>query len=302
MHIAPVVLISHAAGPDGWIPAFRTLADCLERHPHLAVTVRAPGAALEHVSREEKALWGELDRDRIQWLAGGFSDPVLTALPPDAAALQLEREAVAMDAAGVAPAGLWVGDVWEPGLVSLAADLGLSYAFVSASLLDPVPFRPGPVERAGEAVMVAAVARTVPQGWPDDALAAVECGPDELEEMLSRLRGRIVTPDAYLASHAPGSGVEPRVVSATLPPQREAFYRELLVLTRDHAQRRPGRDGVLRLHSREHLLGEDTEEADRLLLDARRALDRSRHRGDTWVELRSLDWDADGLDEVWIGT
>lgn len=300
MHVAPIVLIPHASGTDGWTGALATLADCLDRHTALVITVRAPGAALEHLAREEKDLWNGLDQDRIRWLAGGFSDPVLTSLPPAAAALQLERETVAMDTARVTPTGLWVGDAWEPGLVSLAARSALPLVFLDAALLGRPPDRPGPVERAGEAIIAVPVLGSRPDTWSDDGLAVVQVEPPDLEEFVTRHRGQLTTPDFYLSDHLPGERIAPPLAAPARPPEREAFYRQLLVLTRDQGDRRAGREALLRLQSREYLLEGAGSEAE--LMDARIALDRSLHRGDTWVEVRDLDWDADGLSEVWIGT
>lgn len=302
MHIAPVVLIRHAAGAARWKEAVTALADCLSRHPHLEITVRLPGAALEHVVREDPTLWGDLDRSRVRWLAGGYSDPVLTSLPPGAASLQLEREAVAMDTAGVTPAGLWAGDAWEPGLVSLAAEKTLPLVFLDASLLDGHPDRPGAVDRAGEAVIVVPVRESLPAPWPHDGLVAVRVAAEDLEDWVGSRSGPIVTPDDYLADHPPGERLAPPVTSPVRHPERETFYRKLLLLTRDQGDRTTGRDALLRLQSRENLLDGEAADGDRALIEARRTLDRARHRGDSWVEVRDVDWDADGLSEIWIET
>jgi hypothetical protein len=302
MHIAPVVLIPHAGGPPGWLEDLETLSDCISRHPGLPVTVRIPGAALEHAIRKEPQLWRTLERESVLWLAGGYTDPVLTSLPPTAAVLQLERETVAMDAAGVTPGGLWAGNAWEPGLISLARGAALPLVFLDASLFDRLPERPGPVDRAGEAVIAIPVMASVPDSGPADSLAAVRIPASRLDDLVEGHAGRLVTPDGYLIDHPPGDRLAPPVASPDRHRERETFYRKLLVLTRDHADRSSGRDAVLRLQSREHLLEADSLEADGKLIESRVALDRARHRGDSWVEVRNVDWDADGMPEVWIET
>lgn len=300
MRLAPVVLISHAGGPAGWTGALESLAGALDRHPSLAVAVRAPGAALEYLARDRPGRWESLPRDRIEWLAGGYTDPILPSLPSDAASLQLERETVAMEAAGVTPTGLWVGDAWEPGIVDLARRYSLSLVFLDASLLDPVPDRPGPVERAGEAVLAVPVLSSAPTRGSDDGLAAVLVEAAELAAWAEAHRTSLDTPDSYLTRHLPGRKLAPAVTGPLRHACREAFYRELLMLTRDQGDRRPGREALLRLQSREYLV--DCAGSDAELLEARRALDRTRHRGESWVDMRDLDWDADGLEEDWIGT
>jgi hypothetical protein len=158
------------------------------------------------------------------------------------------------------------------------------------------------VDRAGQAVITIPVMESVPDSWPDDALATVRVAPADLRVLADRHPGRLVTPDAYLDDHLPGGRLAPPVVSPSRHPERETFYRKLLGVTRDQGDRSTGRDAVMRLQSREHLRQPGGPQPDRDLIDARRALDRARHRGDSWVEVREVDWDGDGLDEVWVET
>lgn len=304
MHIAPVVFIPHDVGPEGWSVALISLVDCFGRHPELPLTVRAPGALLEHAVRSEPDVWARLPSERILWLAGGFSDPVLTLLPPAAEALQLSREMTAMDAAGISPGGLWVGDGWEPGLVTTATRAGLPLVFFEAALLPDLPDRPGALERAGEARLGLPVAPSLPEmkDRAEDGLVAVRSTIAGLEDLIESHHGHLMAPDQYLASHPPSHRLAPVVSSPARHPDRETFYRKLLLLVRDQGDRSTGQDLVLRLQSREYLLEAEPDRADAELVAARRSLERSRHRGDTWVQMRQVDWDADGVDEIHLET
>jgi hypothetical protein len=304
MHIAPVVLVQHRLGPEGWSKALAAVAETLNRHPDLTLTVRASGAVLEHAVRSEPRTWGRLAIERILWLAGGYSDPVLTALPPAAERLQLTRESTAMDLAGIRAGGLWVGDAWEPGLVSTALREGHHLVFLSAALFRGLPERPGPVERAGEAVVAVPVTDSVPDDGVDssDGMVAVRVEPTDLEEFTTAHRAKLVSPDTYLADHLPGDRLAPRLASPARDPDRETFYRKLLLLVRDQGDRGTSRDVVLRLLSREYLLGGHPVDAYDDLVAARSSLDRAMHRGDTWALVSEVDWDADGIDEVHVET
>ncbi|HEX2154571.1 MAG TPA: hypothetical protein VHL52_11400 [Acidimicrobiia bacterium] len=57
MHIAPVVLVQHHLGPEGWSKALAAVAETLNRHSDLTLTVRASGAVLEHAVRSEPRTW-----------------------------------------------------------------------------------------------------------------------------------------------------------------------------------------------------------------------------------------------------
>lgn len=303
MHITPVVILPH--DPETWVKDFTAMAEVLEQHPQLPLTVRAPGAALEQIARDEPELWSRVTEHDVLWLAGGYSDPCLALLPKEARRLQLTRERTAMDIAGVEPAGLWVGVGWEQGLVTLASESGLPLVFLDETLFDDRPLRPGAVERAGDTVIAISVGESPPSDLGGDGLTAVQVPVNRLAAFLAGQRGRLLNPDVYLERHLPGPRLRPLVSTPALTPDNELVYRKLLMLTRDQRDRTTGQDDLMGLQSRSLFMDDDDETASsvhRRLLEARKTLDRSSHRGDSWVTITNVDWDADGVDEIQIET
>ncbi len=301
MRLAPVVVATHASGPEAWEEAISAVADCLDRHRDASVALRLPGVAVDHLAHQDRSVLGRLDPDRVLWLAGGFSDPLLTTIPTDAARLQLERERTAMEVAGLTPGGLWIDGEWEPALVSLARDAGHRFVFFPAGLLDEKTPTPGPIERAGTAVIGIPVLAEAPEGGTAE-LAAVAVAPPDLENFVSRHQAQVASAPRFLSEHGPGERLEPPLRVPTPHPAREQFYRKLILFTASQPGRRPVQDTLLRLQSRENLLEPDGGDPDVELLDATIALDRALRRGDNWVEVSDVDWDADGIDEVHIET
>lgn len=298
MHIAPVVHVPHSRGPEAWVEAVEEIGVVLESRPDLVVTVRMAGIALDHVRQTDA--WQRLPRERVRWLAGGMSDPVLPLLPPRARQTQLNREASVMESAGLVPAGLWLGDAWEPSLVELARESGHSRVYLDGSLFEGTPSRPGAIEWAGQVVIGVALAEDAPETEDEDGLAVIRVDSSALAELVASPGGRLLDVDAYLEDHLPGDRLEPRVSTPRLAPGREVFYRRLLLLTADQPQRRSGGDDVLLLQSREHLLDHAPDSLERLLA-VRTTLDTAR-RGDTWVDIQDVDWDADGVAEIHVET
>lgn len=300
MHLAPVVIVPHRDGPDEWEAAVVILAEVLGAHPHLPVTVRMPGAVVEHVSRTTPDSWAELTSHRVLWLAGGYADAVLAALPPGAVERQLARERTAMDGAGVTPGGIWFDAAWEPALVTVARRAGLPLVLFEAGLVDPVPERPGAIDRAGETVIAVPVVSEASPVAEGDGLTAIRVEAAGLAALVSRATGTLLNPEQYLSVHRPGARLTPHVATPARGPEVEPFYRKLLLLVGDQGDRSVSEDETLRLQSSEYVTGQGDHDAHRRLLEARLALDRATHRGDSWVEMAEVDWDADGMEEVHI--
>lgn len=301
MHVVPVVVATHASGPEAWERTVAAVAACLDRHSHASVVLRLPGAAIDHLAQEDRPLLDRLEADRVLWLAGGFSDPLVTGIGPEELRLQLDRERTAMEMAGITPGGLWVDGEWEPGLVSVARDAGHHLVFFFAELLaEPAP-SPGPIERAGAAVVGVPVSADRPD-VDGEGLAAVMVAPDALEEFLSEHGKHVTSVTRFLSEHGPGGRLAPRLSMPVPHPSRLGFYRKLMLRASVQPGRSPVSDALLRLQSREHLLDPAADDPEPDLLETAVALDRALKRGESWVEVKDVDFDADGVDEVYVET
>jgi hypothetical protein len=301
MHLTPVVVVPHVGEPEQWEAAVASLAVVLESHPDLPVVVRMSGAVIEHLTRTAPEGWKVLLDHPITWLAGGYSDPVLPLLPPAAVEAQLDREQPAMEGAGITPAGLWLGDAWEPGLVTVARRAALPVVYLDSAITGEGCERPAAVERAGETVIVVPVHRQVPD-HDGDGLVGIRVSPADLAGLVDRQGGRFLDHDSYLGIHRPGPKLSPGVVSPARSEHAEHFYRRLLLLIGEEGERSGPRDEILRLQSREFITGASRPFALDRLLEARTVMDNARYRGDAWVNSRVVDWDADGIDEIQLET
>ena len=303
MHLAPVVMVPHAVGPQGWSGALSRLVSVLTAHPHLPLTIRMPGAAIDHVRLNEPELFASLESNQLSWLAGGWSDPILAALPAAAAQSQIDREATAMAAAGIVPAGLWLDHSWEPGLIDFANENGFRILLVTRNLFETVTNSPGVVERAGTAAVVVPVLDSPPPGnQTGDGLVTVA---DRVEGISRIVKGRqfLTTPDRYLATHPVPGRVVLRSGAPGRSPEADVFFRKLLRIAADWGDRKSALDSVLSLQSREYVTdimpGADDQV---LLVKTRKEVDRVLHRGDSWVTSVEIDWDADALPETVLET
>ena len=119
MHLAPVVVIPHAAGPSGWEEAVGHLSASLAAHPDLHPTVRASGALIEHMAKE---LGLEADASGLM---------LLDAAAPGATLLKVEL----VEALERAFATTLVDLLHRRTMVGLGADFGVDIAAAAADAL-----------------------------------------------------------------------------------------------------------------------------------------------------------------------
>ena len=196
----------------------------------------------------------------VQWLRMGWSEADLTVLPEPARTLQLTREADALSAMGIDPTGFFA-TTWDPTLVPTPPDHGIDHVVVPA---DTAGY--GAADRFDRVLPVSEHPPDRRLRPPVDSPAFRSEPTDPSSEILYRKMLRLL---AGMGGRSPAA-----VVSHVLETQHHSTY--------------PGPiDPLLR------------RDLHRSLLRARHLLD-SRRRGDTWVEVERLDWDADGAEEVQI--
>ncbi len=157
MNTLSLLLILHAHQPLGnfdsvieenYRKSYLPFLDCFERHPGVAATLHYSGVLLEWLERHHPEYLDRLRRlreaRRIEFLGGGFYEPVLISLPePDRQAQLEQMQEYLENRFGERPCGIWLTErVWEPALPETLAAAGIAYTvlddthFLSAGL-DP---------------------------------------------------------------------------------------------------------------------------------------------------------------------
>jgi 4-alpha-glucanotransferase len=145
MNRVSLVLILHAHQPIGnfdsvleqnYRLSYLPFIECLERHPAVAVSLHYSGVLLEwldlnHLEYIER-LRALREAGSIEFLAGGFFEPILISIPDRdrQAQIGLLRDYIERRF-GERPRGLWLTErVWEPTLPESLARAGIEYTLV----------------------------------------------------------------------------------------------------------------------------------------------------------------------------
>jgi hypothetical protein len=251
-----------------------------------------------------------LDAERIEVVRTGYSEPWFPLLPDTEITRQLEREAASLNGRGLIPGPLWVTGPWSTRLPLTFAAAGVEALLIPADRLD--------VPRSGVVAHLDAVMPVIPvipaidrlEGFDGDDAVAVEIGFDELEEAASELAGRpgcdLTTTRAFLEAHRPSGRRRPSIddweARFASDPDRFVLHRKLVrLVTRVPDRLSPLTErAVLEAERSAPLVEGRLEVAHRAIIAARVAIDGERRRGDDWLNVSRLDWDADGADEVHV--
>ncbi len=143
-------LVLHDHQPVGQLPAVldaivaarhEPLIEALERCDAARVTLHLSGVLLEWLDRHHSRLLERLARltakGRIEWLGGGFYEPVLALIPYKDAVGQIEMSAGYLERrVGARPEGAWVTDgTWDPKVAELLVDGGARYCVLDEELI-----------------------------------------------------------------------------------------------------------------------------------------------------------------------
>ena len=142
------ILAVHCHQPVGNFPwvfeeayqsAYLPFLSALERHPKVKVVFHYSGSLLDWLGERHpefiKTLRGMFARGQVELLGGGYYEPILTMIPAQDAAGQLEKMNEILRRLGLTdhrgPAGTWLAErVWEPQLPSLLTQAGIRYTIV----------------------------------------------------------------------------------------------------------------------------------------------------------------------------
>ena len=149
-----LVLHNHQpVGNFGWViedvhrTAYEPMLGALERHPRIRLGLHYSGPLLDWLAAERPDFLARLHdlaaHDRVELLGGGYTEPILPALPHRDRIAQLRRMAVEVERiGGRRPRGAWLAErVWEPDLPASLVDGGYEW-----TILDDEHFRAASVD------------------------------------------------------------------------------------------------------------------------------------------------------------
>jgi hypothetical protein len=188
-----------------------SLADLLLKHPGLRLGLHLPGRVLDAAGRAApralEALRQATVAERLEWLGGGYHDPILL-LTPDSwrrTQIQMLRQALRNHMA-VEPRGAWLPEfVWDPNLIPGLVQAGFQYSVLKDWQIDPA-MQPGQPSRGGWHI-------TDEMGVPFRLLAAQD-------GLAALFRAGAVEEMLQLAIEGGGTGV---VDIPLLAPSRQGF-------------------------------------------------------------------------------
>lgn len=274
----------------------------------LPVTVMAEGRLLEALAQADVTV-----PTGLEWARCGWSAPWFPMLPETEIDRQLARESSAMAAIGVEPGPLYVGGPWLPPLVSSFVRNSVSAIMLPSTTLKRTGT--GVVAHLDNVLPVVGVSPLnieLPDATSSqvlDDLMVVHC--ETSDDVLDAV-GRFSTRPGYAISHV-GSHFFDHAASGRVhpfsndweedirTPEQMIHHRKLIRLV----TRLP--DRISDSTERAILIAEAGAPfegvapiAHEALVEARRAIDDERRRGQDWGKVTRLDWNADGRDEVHV--
>ncbi len=115
------------------VAPLEALAGMIQRHLHFRFGLFLPGRILESVARTSPRTLEVLRQagatGRIEWLGGGYHDPLFALIPDSSRKSQIQMLAATLrQHVGAQPHGVWLpGFVWDPSLVSSLLQSGFTY-------------------------------------------------------------------------------------------------------------------------------------------------------------------------------
>lgn len=110
--------------------------EVLEKYPKVRVSLHYTGSLFEWIEENHPKYFDKLrkllDRNQIEFMGGGFYEPLLPEVPKRDALGQIQMmQDYIKDKFGVVPRGMWLAErVWEPGLPSIIAQTGIKYVTI----------------------------------------------------------------------------------------------------------------------------------------------------------------------------
>jgi alpha-amylase len=149
---------------EAYTKAYLPFQEVFQSHPSMKITLHFSGVLyrwFEENHPEFLEAWAELGRKgKVEFLAGGFYEPLLTQIPEEDRRGQLSRmTGYLRERFGQEPKGLWLAErAWEPHLPGCIRKAGLEYVVMDDFHLRAAGAPPGEITRPyttgdGEAVL-----------------------------------------------------------------------------------------------------------------------------------------------------
>lgn len=124
--------VFHQTYKDCYLP----FIEILEKYPKVRLSLHYTGPLLEWIEENHPEYFDKLrrlsDKKQIEFMSGGFYEPLLPVIPRRDALGQIKMmQEYIKEKFGIIPKGMWLAErVWEPGLPSLIADAGIKYVTI----------------------------------------------------------------------------------------------------------------------------------------------------------------------------
>ncbi|HQF54386.1 MAG TPA: DUF1926 domain-containing protein [Fibrobacteria bacterium] len=122
-----------------------TLAGIIQKHLDFRFALYLPGRILESAARTSPRILDVLRQagatGRLEWLGGGFHDPLFAQIPDSSRKSQIQMLAATLrQHVGAEPHGVWLpGFVWDPSLVSSLLQSGFMYTVLKDHQISSTP-------------------------------------------------------------------------------------------------------------------------------------------------------------------
>lgn len=118
---------------ESYKKAYLPFLELLQQHPSLKVVMHYSGNLLSWIAKKHpeaiKILRGFVKTRRIEFLSGGFYEPILSAIPEEDRIMQIrEMTDYIAKLFDYSPRGMWLAErVWEPHMPRCLAEAGIEY-------------------------------------------------------------------------------------------------------------------------------------------------------------------------------
>ncbi len=121
---------------DNFEKAYKPFFDILEKYPEIKIAIHYSGPLLEWIIENRSDFIDKMvslvKKGQIEFIGGGFYEPILTAISRKDALGQIKKMKMFIENNfHQKPRGLWLAErAWEPHLTSILADAGVEYIFL----------------------------------------------------------------------------------------------------------------------------------------------------------------------------